>query len=118
MTTVGGPLELPLGLELPMELKRSAPGAWPRPSVEFGGRGLLRMSLTAVDEDVGVKTGDWVDGSRDEGDAVPSLESLFFLEDLLASLPRESCERLARTARMARMGRQRGPAEMDVRLSG
>lgn len=51
------------------------------------------MSLSAVEDDVGVRTGDWLDGSRDEGDDVPSLESLFFLEDLPASLPRASCWR-------------------------
>lgn len=49
------------------------------------------MSLSVVEEEVGVRTGDWFDESRDEGDDVPSLESLFFLEDLLASLPRASC---------------------------
>lgn len=91
MTTVGGILELPLGLELaPMAPNLSTPAPWPRPSVEFGGSGLLRISLTAVVEDVGVRVGDWVDGSRDEGDAVPSLESLFFLDDFVESLPRES----------------------------
>ena len=45
-----------------------------------------------VDEE-GVRTGDWLDESREEGDAVPSLGSLFFLEDLLGSLPRDSCDR-------------------------
>lgn len=48
------------------------------------------MSLRVEDEEVGVRTGDWPEESRDEGDDVPSLESLFFLEDLLASLPRAS----------------------------
>lgn len=39
-----------------------------------------------------MRAGELLDGSRDDGDAVPSLESLFFLEDLLGSLPaRESC---------------------------
>lgn len=42
-------------------------------------------------EDDGVRAGDWLDESRDDGDAVPSLDSLFFLEDLVESLPRESC---------------------------
>ena len=59
----------------------------------FGGRGLLRISLRVeVDED-GVRTGDWLDsldGPMETGDWAPSLESLFFLEDLLESLPRES----------------------------
>lgn len=36
-----------------------------------------------------MSTGDWLE-SFAEGDAVPSLESLFFLEDLLESFPRES----------------------------
>jgi hypothetical protein len=36
-----------------------------------------------------VRTGDWFEESRDEGDAVPSLGSLFFL-DLSGPLPRES----------------------------
>ena len=52
---------------------------------------MLRMSLSVEVDEVGVRTGDWLAESRDEGDDVPSLESLFFLEDLLASLPRESC---------------------------
>jgi hypothetical protein len=107
MTTVGGNLELtfpPFGLEAPpMGPNRSGrlacwPGfeGWfgtpwsPWPVVLFGS-GLLRMSLRVVEEEVGVKTGDWLDESLDEGDDVPSLESLFFLEDLLASLPRASC---------------------------
>lgn len=91
MTTVGGILELPLGLELaPMAPNLSTPAAWAALSVEFGGKGLLRISLTAVVEEVGVRVGDEVDGSRDEGEAVPSLESLFFLDDFVASLPRES----------------------------
>lgn len=46
------------------------------------------MSLSVDVEDDGVRTGDWLE-SRDEGDAVPSLESLFFLDDLLESFPRE-----------------------------
>ena len=56
----------------------------------FGGRGLLRMSLTVEVDEEGVRTGDWLD-SLETGDWVPSLESLFFLEDLPESLPRESC---------------------------
>lgn len=65
--------------------------------VELGGRGLLRMSLRLEDEEVGVKTGDWLEESRDEGDDVPSLGSLFFLDDLLASLPRASCNPFVNT---------------------
>lgn len=45
-------------------------------------------------EEDGVRTGDWLDSLDDpidEGEAVPSFESLFFLEDLFGSLPRESC---------------------------
>lgn len=49
---------------------------------------MFRGSFRVDVEDVGVRTGDWLE-SRDEGDAVPSLESLFFLEDLLESFPRE-----------------------------
>ena len=55
---------------------------------------MLRISFRVEVDEEGVSTGDWLD-SRPEpvelGDAVPSLESLFFLEDLLESLPRESC---------------------------
>jgi hypothetical protein len=90
ITTLGGSLELPFGLELEPNLSCWAPAAFAWSPVELGGRGLLRISLTAVEEDVGVNTGDWFDESRPEGEAVPSLESLFFLEDLVASLPRES----------------------------
>lgn len=50
---------------------------------------MLRGSLRVDVEDDGVRTGDWLE-SRDEGDEVPSLESLLFLEDFAASLPRES----------------------------
>lgn len=42
-------------------------------------------------EEEGVRTGDWL-ASRDDGEAVPSLLSLFFLEDLLESFPLESCD--------------------------
>lgn len=41
-----------------------------------------------VDDD-GVWTGDWV-SRPEEGEAVPSFESLFFLDDLPSLLPRES----------------------------
>lgn len=50
------------------------------------------MSFKAVLEEEGVRTGDWVSREPlEEGDAVPSFDSLFFLEDLLSLLPRESC---------------------------
>jgi hypothetical protein len=50
------------------------------------------MSFRVDVEEDGVKTGDWVESLAEAfGDAVPSFESLFFLEDLLESLPRESC---------------------------
>lgn len=53
---------------------------------------MLRMSFRVEVEDDGVKTGDWVESFEAAfGDAVPSFESLFFLEDLFESLPRESC---------------------------
>lgn len=46
-----------------------------------------------VVEEEGVKLGDCVSREPlEEGDAVPSLDSLFFLEDLLSLLPRESYE--------------------------
>lgn len=59
MTTAGGPLVLePLGLAEP---KRSAP-AWVAEALlwsnELGGKGLFRISLRVVDDEVGVKTGD------------------------------------------------------------
>lgn len=57
------------------------------------------MSLIVEVEEVGVRTGDWLAESRaaleDEGEAVPSLESLFFLDALLGSLLRESWNELA-----------------------
>jgi hypothetical protein len=98
MTTVGGNrgLELlPLGLAaFPMPPKRSGaspdwatlarpegwPGApWspPRPPA-FEGSDLLRPSVRLDEEEVGVSVGDWFE-SREEGEAVPSLLSLFFL---------------------------------------
>ena len=46
-----------------------------------------------------MSTGDWFEGSRADGEAVPSLESLFFLEDLLASLPLDSLERGSESVR-------------------
>jgi len=70
------------------------PWSPPRPPALLGGRGLFRMSFRVDEEDEGVRTGDWLaaslDEPREDGDAVPSLESLFFLDDLLGSLPRES----------------------------
>lgn len=57
------------------------------------GKGLLRMSFNVELDEDGVRVGDWV-ASRpeppDEGEAVPSLESLFFL-GLLGSLLRDNC---------------------------
>lgn len=73
----------------------ASPPCWP---ALLGGKGLLRISLREGLEDDGVRTGDWLDSLNDpidEGDAVPSLGSLFFLEDLFGSLPRESCPRQA-----------------------
>lgn len=65
----------------------------PCPPALFGGRGLFRISLRVVVEEEGVKLGDCVSREPlEEGDAAPSLDSLFFLEDLLSPLPRESCE--------------------------
>jgi len=59
----------------------------------LGGKGLLRMSLSVDVDDDGVRTGDWL-ASLEElaelGEAVPSFESLFFLEDLFGSLPLDS----------------------------
>lgn len=74
----------------------AVPLAWslPSPPALFGGNGLLRMSFSVDDDDDGVRTGDWLGASlvepMDDGEAVPSLESLFFLDDLFGSLPRES----------------------------
>lgn len=81
--------EEPLTCSLEM-LPRPPPMALALP----GGRGLLRISFTVEVEEEGVRTGDWPAESRavleDEGDAVPSLESLFFLDALLGSLLRDS----------------------------
>lgn len=57
----------------------------------MGGRGLLRKSFSVEVEEEGVRTGDWLESLDVEfGEAVPSFDSLFFLDDLLESLPRES----------------------------
>lgn len=62
----------------------------------FGGRGLFLGSLSDVVDAEGVATGDWA-ASRDElawedGDEVPSFESLFLDFDVLfGSFDRESC---------------------------
>jgi len=55
----------------------------------LGGKGLLRISLRVDVEDDGVRFGDWLVSlvPAEFGDAVPSLESPFFLLDLLESLP-------------------------------
>jgi hypothetical protein len=60
------------------------------------GRGLFRGSFKLVVEEDGVAAGDWPASREDnevwEGEDVPSLPSLFLdFEDLLESLPRESC---------------------------
>ena len=58
-----------------------------------GGSGLLRRSLSVDVDDDGVSTGDWFESREPaDGDEVPSLPSLFFLEPLAESLPRESCD--------------------------
>lgn len=70
--------------------------------VLLGGSGLLRMSLRFEAEEEGVRTGDWVAESRElaeDGDAVPSLWSLFFLEALLGSLPRDNCEEIKQVSK-------------------
>lgn len=77
----------------------------------MGGSGLLRMSFRVDEEEEGVRTGDWL-ASRDAafGEAVPSFESLFFLEDLLESLPRESFAHTQVSRTLGTMGRR------DLRL--
>lgn len=48
------------------------------------------MSFRVDVDEEGVNTGDWFSREPlEEGEAVPSLESLFFLEDLLSPLPLE-----------------------------
>lgn len=53
------------------------------------------MSFRVELDDDGVRTGLWLEPSLEEpavcGEDAPSLESLFFFEDLFGSLPRESC---------------------------
>ena len=61
---------------------------WEKPAL-LGGRGLLRMSLRVEVDEEGVAAGDWFASLDPDGDAAPSLDSLFFLEDLLESLPRD-----------------------------
>jgi hypothetical protein len=57
----------------------------------LGGSGLLRISFKVEEEDDGVSTGDWLASLEAAfGEAVPSFESLFFLEDLLESPRLES----------------------------
>lgn len=73
---------------------RSPPPLPPSPPALFGGRGLFLISLRVVVDEEGVRLGDCVSREPlEEGDAVPSLDSLFFLEDLLSLLPRESCQK-------------------------
>lgn len=109
ITTAGGNLGfmlLPFGLEAPpagpnrsmspcwttFERPEGWLEAWSPALAEPPGIPLLRPSLRVEVDDDGVRAGELLDGSRDDGDAAPSLDSLFFLEDLLGSLPaRESC---------------------------
>lgn len=70
---------------------------WSPPCCEAlpGGSGLFRMSFRLGLEEEGVRTGDWLDSLDepiDDGEVAPSLASLFFLDDLFGSLPRESCQ--------------------------
>lgn len=58
----------------------------------LGGKGLFLASFSEVVEAEGVTIGDWpasLEEPEAEGDEVPSLESLFFLEDLFGSFERE-----------------------------
>lgn len=49
----------------------------------LGGNGLFRLSFSVEDDEDGVRLGDWPASLELElGDDVPSLASLFFLEDL------------------------------------
>ena len=61
----------------------------------LGGRGLLRKSFRAVEDDDGVSTGDCVASLAEfewDGEDVPSLGSLFLdFDDLFGSFARESC---------------------------
>ena len=69
------------------------PDSCPCAPALLGGRGLFRVSGRFDAEDEGVSVGDWLEPSLDAelvGEAVPSLESFFF-DDLLESLPRDSC---------------------------
>ena len=98
MTTVGGlpcrGVAEPLGDGVPKVSPWPACWPWAPGDVAalLGGSGLLRMSFRVEVEDVGVSVGDWVSLLLPEGDAVPSLESLFFLDDLLSlsPLPRDN----------------------------
>lgn len=99
MTTVGGlPCRFgvaePLGDGVPNVSPWLACWPWEPGDVAalLGGSGLLRMSFRVEVEDVGVNVGDWVSLLLPEGEAVPSLESLFFLDDLLSlsPLPRDN----------------------------
>lgn len=57
----------------------------------FGGNGFILGSLRVDVDDEGVRLGDCVSRPAvEEGEAVPSFESLFFLDDLLSLLPRDS----------------------------
>jgi hypothetical protein len=68
---------------------------WFEAPPSFGGRGLFRGSLRDVVDVDGVATGDCAasrDDCPEEGEDVPSFESLFLdLDDLFGSFDRESC---------------------------
>ena len=79
----------------------------------MGGRGLFRVEV----EEEGVTAGDWlVSLDAELGEAVPSFESLFFLEDLLESLPRESscCPGFQHFAQETRDGADLRPWRRDA----
>lgn len=62
------------------------------------------MSFSVDVDDVGVSTGDWVSRLLPEGEAVPSLESLFFFDDLLSPFPRWSLVVGVTSARLVTQG--------------
>lgn len=78
-----------------MDCANDAGGKWFEAPPSFGGRGLFRGSLSVVVDVDGVTTGDCAasrDDDPDDGDDVPSFESLFLdLDALFGSLDRESC---------------------------
>lgn len=72
---------------------------FPLLTLSAGGRGLLRISLTFVVDDVGVPCaeleGDWlapeVAVEAWDGEDVPPVAGSFFLDALFESFARESC---------------------------